>query len=92
MYRVDHLRLPRCKRTGSGPEGVTLIEQVELPLGYTVQEQRSANLCRRRVPLCAKHWTILALEAERRGMDLPALLQKVAETLCRDGLFEAALD
>ncbi len=44
------------------------------------------------VPLCAKHRTILALEAERRGMDLPELIARMAETICRDGLFGAVLD
>lgn len=44
------------------------------------------------VPLAAKFRTDLAAEARRRGMELPELLQKVAETLCRDGLFGAVLD
>ncbi len=44
------------------------------------------------VPLCAKHRTILATEAERRGMGLPELIARMAETICRDGLFGAVLD
>lgn len=44
------------------------------------------------VPLAAKFRTDLAAEAKRRGLDLPGLMAKMAETICRDGLFGAVLD
>ena len=44
------------------------------------------------VPLAAKFRTTLAEEARRRGMELPDLVAKMAETICRDGLFGAVLD
>lgn len=44
------------------------------------------------VPLRAKHRTIPALEAERRGLTLPELVARMAETICKDGLYEAVLD
>ncbi|MEO9299001.1 hypothetical protein [Devosia alba] len=44
------------------------------------------------VPLAAKFRTTLAAEATRRGMELPELVAKMAETICRDGLFGAVLD
>lgn len=44
------------------------------------------------VPLAAKFRTTLAEEARHRGMELPELIAKVAETICRDGLFGAVLD
>lgn len=44
------------------------------------------------VPLAAKFRTTLAEEARHRGMELPELIAKVAETVCRDGLFGAVLD
>lgn len=44
------------------------------------------------VPLAAKFRTTLAEEAKRRGMDLPELVAKMAETICRDSLFGAVLD
>ncbi|WIJ26599.1 hypothetical protein [Devosia sp. RR2S18] len=44
------------------------------------------------VPLAAKFRTTLAAEASRRGIDLPELVARMAETICRDGLFGAVLD
>ena len=44
------------------------------------------------VPLAAKFRTTLAAEAMRRGMQLPELVAKMAETICRDGLLGAVLD
>lgn len=44
------------------------------------------------VPLCGKHRTALALEAERRGIELSELMTRMAETICRDDLFGAVLD
>lgn len=44
------------------------------------------------VPLAAKFRTTLAEEARRRGLELPDLVAKMAETICRDGLFGAVLD
>lgn len=43
-------------------------------------------------PLAAKFRTQLAEEARRRGMELPELVARMAETICRDGLFGAVLD
>ena len=45
-----------------------------------------------RVPLCGRHRTALAIEAERRGIELPELMTKLAEAIVRDGLFDAVLD
>lgn len=44
------------------------------------------------VPLAAKSRTALAEEAKRRGLELPALVATIAETVCRDDLFSAVLD
>ncbi|MGV8952834.1 MAG: hypothetical protein ACOH2M_17170 [Cypionkella sp.] len=44
------------------------------------------------VPLAAKFRTTLAAEAASRGMELPELVARMAETICRDGLFGAVLD
>jgi len=44
------------------------------------------------VPLSGRHRTVLAAEALRRGMELPELVARMAETICRDGLFGAVLD
>lgn len=43
-------------------------------------------------PLAAKFRTQLAEEARRRGMELPELVTRMAETICRDGPFGAVLD
>jgi hypothetical protein len=44
------------------------------------------------VSLSGRHRSVLAGEAGRRGMELPELVAKIAETICRDGLFGAVLD